>query len=58
MDNTIRSIRFHTPVLERIAEVQKDHPELTLSRLVNDALSFYMSEMGLQPMPTKESDND
>ena len=58
MDNTIRPIRFHKLVLEAVTEVQKQHPELTLSRLVNDALSFYMSEMGLQTMPTKESDND
>ena len=58
MDNTIRPIRFHKLVLEAVTEVQKQHPELTLSRLVNDALSFYMSEMGLQPMPTKESDHD
>jgi hypothetical protein len=58
MDNTIRPIRFHKLVLEAVTEIQKQHPELTLSRLVNDALGFYMSEMGLQPMPTKESDND
>jgi len=54
MDDNIRPIKFHARTLQQISTLQQACPEKTLSRLVNEAIAFYLSETGMLEKATKE----
>ena len=53
MNDTIRNIKFHREVLQQVTTIQGSRPDVTLSKLVNDALRFYISEYGLLDVPSR-----